>query len=88
MGGDAEPQEVARLARVAKRAFPALRTGWYSGRERLPEGVAAEAFDYVKLGSWNEKRGPLTAPGTNQRLYRVGAGGTMTDITERFRRSS
>lgn len=31
MGGDAEPQEVARLARVAKRAFPALRTGWYSG---------------------------------------------------------
>lgn len=88
MGGDAEPQEVARLARVAKRAFPALRTGWYSGRERLPEGVAAEAFDYVKLGSWIEKRGPLTAPSTNQRLYRVGAGGTMTDITERFRRSS
>lgn len=88
MGGDAEPQEVARLARVTKRAFPALRTGWYSGRERLPEGIAAEAFDYVKLGGWIEMRGPLTAPGTNQRLYRVGAGSTMTDITERFRRSS
>ena len=46
----------------------------------------AAAFDYVKLGGWVEALGPLTAPATNQRLYRVGQDGTMEDITELFRR--
>ena len=86
MGGDAEPQEIARLAEVARKSFPHLRTAWYSGRAELPGHVRPEAFDYIKLGEWIEARGPLTAPATNQRLYRVDADGKMTDITERFRR--
>lgn len=86
MGGDAAPLEVARLAAWVRRTWPALRLGWYSGRERLPEGVAPEVFDYVKLGPWIERCGPLGAPTTNQRLYRIGRDGTMTDITARFRR--
>ena len=56
------------------------------GREELPEGFEAAAFDYVKLGGWVEALGPLTAPTTNQRLYRVGPDGTMEDITKLFRR--
>ena len=52
----------------------------------LPEGFEAAAFDYVKLGGWVEALGPLTAPTTNQRLYRVGPDGTMEDITKLFRR--
>ena len=47
---------------------------------------APEVFDYVKLGPWIERCGPLTAPTTNQRLYRVDRCGGMTDITARFRR--
>ena len=86
MGGDAAPLEVARLAAWVRRMWPALRVGWYSGRERLPEGVAPEVFDYVKLGPWIERCGPLNAPTTNQRLYRVDRSGGMTDITARFRR--
>ena len=86
MGGDAAPLEVARLAAWVRCTWPALRVGWYSGRPQLTEGFIPEAFDYVKLGPWIEARGPLTAPTTNQRLYRVDRCGRMTDITARFRR--
>ena len=86
MGGDAAPQEIARLAGVVRQTFPALHVGWYSGREELPEKVAPQAFDYIKLGGWIEALGPLTSPTTNQRLYKVGPDGEMEDITERFRK--
>lgn len=88
MGGDADPCGVVRLAEFLRREWPGLRVGWYSGRTNLPEGVAPEVFDYVKLGPWIEACGPLTAPTTNQRLYRIGQDGTMTDITARFRRNA
>lgn len=86
MGGDAEPHEIARLAKTVRKTYPVLHTAWYSGREELPEGFESAAFDYVKLGGWVEALGPLTTPATNQRLYRVGRDGTMEDITELFRR--
>ena len=86
MGGDAGPHKIARLAGTVRKTCPELRTAWYSGREELPEGFEAAAFDYVKLGGWVEALGPLTAPTTNQRLYRVGPDGTMEDITKLFRR--
>ena len=75
-----------RLAKTVRKTYPVLHTAWYSGREELPEGFESAAFDYVKLGGWVEALGPLTAPATNQRLYRVGRDGTMEDITELFRR--
>ena len=86
MGGDTSPHEIARLARLVRQEQAALRTAWYSGRADLPEGFDAAAFDYVKLGPWVERLGPLTAPTTNQRLYRRSDDGTLHDITERFRR--
>ncbi len=88
MGGDGEPAEVARLAGVVRQTMPQLRVGWYSGRAELPEGVAPQAFDYVKLGPWVESRGPLSSPVTNQRFYRVAADGTLEDRTELFRPAS
>lgn len=88
MGGDAEPQEVARLAVFARQVSGHLRVGWYSGRERMPEEVAPRTFDYLKLGGWVEALGPLSSPATNQRLYRVGTEGSLTDLTERFRRKA
>lgn len=85
MGGDAEPHEIARLAGTVRKICPKLRTGWYSGRDELPEGLGIAAFDYVKLGSWIEALGPLTAPTTNQRLYKIGPEGGMEDVTHCFR---
>lgn len=85
MGGDAAPHEIAALAGMVRRTYPVLHTGWYSGRDELPEGVDITTFDYIKLGGWVEELGPLTAPTTNQRLYKVGPDGGTEDITERFR---
>lgn len=86
MGGDAEPLEVAALSEAVRRQWPGLRTAWYSGRDRLPEGLDPAAFDYIKLGAWIEARGPLSSPTTNQRFYRIARDGVMVDITDRFRR--
>jgi len=86
MGGDADPSEVERLADLVRRTRPALRVGWYSGRQELPAEVDARSFDYIKLGPWIEALGPLSSPTTNQRLYRIAANGMMEEITDRFRR--
>lgn len=82
MGGDGQPEEVAEAAALVKRLRPQLRVGWYSGRTAWPPHP--ERFDYVKLGPWIEARGPLCAPTTNQRLYRLHADGSRTDLTARM----
>lgn len=86
MGGDAHPEEVARLAAFVRGRRPGLRVGWYSGRTELPADIRPETFDYIKLGPWVEALGPLTSPTTNQRLYRIRPDGGMEDITARFGR--
>lgn len=88
MGGDAAPNEIARLADVVRRTRPALRVGWYSGRDALPAALDPCAFDYIKLGGWIAERGPLTSPATNQRMYRIAPDGAMEDITALFRRKA
>ena len=75
MGGDADPQEVKRLAAHIK----GLNTAWYSGRTILPEN----GFDYVKIGPYIESLGGLKSPITNQRLYKR-VGDTWQDITSSF----
>ena len=86
MGGDNDPAEVERLLGVVRRNFPTLKTGWYSGREHLPEGIHLDLFNYVKIGSYREDCGPLKQRTTNQRLYRV-QDYTLEDITQRFWRA-
>ncbi len=87
MGGDGDPAEVSRLASEVKMVAPELRIGWYSGRDELSEAVDLTHFDYVKVGSYQEKFGPLTSPTTNQRLYRVEPSNDLTDITFRLKPS-
>ena len=41
MGGDAEPEEVLRLAQFLKSKYPKIKTGWYSGRPTLPDAANA-----------------------------------------------
>lgn len=86
MGGDAHPHDVLRLLQQLRETRPQLRTGWYSGRQNLPEGFdPAAAPDYVKLGPWREELGPLSAATSNQRMYRYAPDGTREDITHKFR---
>ncbi len=83
MGGDAQPQEVDRLAHWLREHHPRLKIAWWSGRTLLSSRVSLANFDYIKLGPYLKHLGPLKSPRTNQRLYRV-VGGMMQDITSRF----
>lgn len=85
MGGDGDPYEVARLAATVRESYPHLRTGWYSGCDRLPDDALCRCFDYIKVGPYMEEAGSLTSPTTNQRLYRIAEGGAE-DVTYLFRK--
>ena len=87
MGGDGDPAGIKRIARFlhTQRTTP-VKVGWYSGRSELPEGFSTEGIEYLKLGPYIEKLGGLRAPTTNQRLYKADPGGSLRDITHRFRR--
>ena len=41
------------------------------------------SFDYIKIGSYEEDKGPLTSINTNQKLYKKDAG-KFLDITKAF----
>ena len=71
MGGDAEPMEIMRLSKWIRSSYPHIRTGWYSGKENLPEGFDIMALDYLKLGPYIAELGGLKSPTTNQILYRI-----------------
>ena len=86
MGGDGDPAEVARLARMVKTDY-GKRSAWYSGGDALPDQFDPTAFDYVKIGRYDATLGPLKEPTTNQHLYRI-ANDEMTDITSRFWKKS
>jgi len=72
MGGDANPEEVERISMLIHRqSNGAIKTGWYSGRNKLPEKISIHNFDYIKLGPYIEKLGGLDNPTTNQRFYKI-----------------
>ena len=63
-----------------------LKVALYSGRQEVEDEIY-RAFDYVKVGPYMAKFGPLNESTTNQRLYRISHEGksfTKTDITSRF----
>ncbi len=81
MGGDAAPFEVEHLAAfVQETSHGRLKTGWYSGREKLVDGCNVENFNFIKLGPYKEQLGGLNSKTTNQRLFRVN-GTAFEDIT-------
>ncbi|MCD8185050.1 MAG: anaerobic ribonucleoside-triphosphate reductase activating protein [Rikenellaceae bacterium] len=86
MGGDGDPAEVERLARqVRLQSAGTWKTGWYSGKEQFPPNLSPNAFDYVKLGSYQKGLGGLDSVHTNQRLYRI-TEGRWKNITELLQR--
>jgi len=84
MGGDAEPEEVQRLSTLIRRESNGkLKTGWYSGKSRLPDNISAKSFDYIKLGPYIERLGGLNKSTTNQRFYII-ENGEMIEKTFLF----
>ena len=71
MGGDNEPESVARLANQVKKDF-GVKVAWYSGMNDLPQNVSTDHFDYIKLGRYIAELGPLDSATTNQHMMKRG----------------
>lgn len=92
MGGDIDPIEIVGLAKYIKSFYPELKVAWYSGKQELPKNFNLDSFDFIKLGSYIEKLGPLNSRTTNQRMYKVvlyhyddrPSGYELEDITYKF----
>lgn len=78
MGEGNDHEALINLAQYIRREFPDLKTALYSGREGV-EDELYDLFDYIKVGPYIEKYGPLDTPTTNQRLYK-----NKEDITYKF----
>ena len=70
MGGDADPIGIEALAKWVKNNTE-LKVCWYSGRQLNNLVMAYDWFDYVKTGPYEEDKGGLNSPTTNQRFYKI-----------------
>ena len=90
MGGDADPKYVSTLASLVKIFSKyKLKVAWYSGRQELDKNIKLKFFDFIKLGPYEEDKGPLTSKTTNQRFYKVEKKGkdySLIDITYKFQK--
>lgn len=82
-GGDYAPDVVNEFAAFIRSKYPDMKIGWYSADESITVFTEYQNFDYIKFGSYNQKRGGLNSPKTNQRMYRV-EGAVLRDITKCF----
>jgi anaerobic ribonucleoside-triphosphate reductase activating protein len=78
-----EGNDKDRMIELARRVKSHnLKVALYSGRDEVEDKIWDE-FDYVKIGRYIQKLGPLNNPTTNQRLYQI-KGNKHIDITNRF----
>lgn len=78
-----DEEELLSTSNYIHHTYPNIETALYSGREEVEDDIY-EAFDYIKVGPYNEKLGPLNKRTTNQRMYRIYRDGSKEDITNRF----
>lgn len=88
MGGDVNPEEINLYAAFIKGMYPSIKVAWYSGRQELSKDIDLMNFDYIKLGPYDENKGPLNKRTTNQKFYKVFHFSTgrceLIDITHKF----
>lgn len=81
MGEGNDKETLIALAKYIKTKYN-LKTAIYSGRNKVEDEFYG-VFDYIKIGPYVEKYGPLNSETTNQKFYFVGNDG-IEDITYKF----
>ena len=81
MGGDNDKEALKQFGSFVKSKN--LKSAWYSGETELDLNEYGKYFDYIKVGPYIEKLGPLNVKTTNQRLYQI-INGIIEDITYTF----
>lgn len=79
MGGDASPEIICTLAEYVHE-IKKLKVGWYSGRDEYYKNINFSWFDYIKLGHYDDKFGPLNKKTTNQKLFKLTHEKLPTDV--------
>lgn len=84
MGGDSNPGTILELGHYVKQNFN-IKTAWYSGKNSFPRLFSAfvDNFDYIKVGSYQEDKGPLNSKTTNQKMFQI-INKQLKDITYKF----
>lgn len=81
MGEGNDKEALLKIAKYIKDKYK-LSIAIYSGRKNVEEEFY-NIFDYVKIGPYIEKYGPLNEVTTNQRLYKI-ENNKKVDITNVF----
>lgn len=81
MGEGKDKNRLLDIAIYAKNTYN-IDIAVYSGRDEVEEEYY-KVFDYVKVGRYDEKYGPLNKNTTNQRLFKID-GDNIVDITHKF----
>lgn len=81
--GDCADETRAEMVEYASKVHKmGYKSCLYSGRDTIIEEWMRE-FDYIKIGAYKERLGPLYSKSTNQRLYKKNQQ-TYEDITDVF----
>lgn len=92
MGGAQDTYHLLNLAILVRNKYPNLKIGWYTGQKEIPEIISDNLpeFDYIKLGPYDEKCGPLTSETTNQVMYMIdhNSNEKLVNITDKFWKNS
>lgn len=83
MGEGRDLQRLIEIIKLSKETQPFLETALYTGSDEFDETVFEGKLNYLKIGHYDDKYGPLDKPTTNQRLYCL-VDGHRNDITELF----
>ncbi len=82
MGEGNDKDSLIKMARYIKEKYASLSLAIYSGRDNVEDDFY-ELFDYVKIGPYIAKFGPLNKDTTNQRLLKI-EDEARKDITSMF----
>ena len=83
MGEGRDLPRLIEIIKLSKETHPSLETALYTGSDEFDETVFEGKLNYLKIGHYDDKYGPLDKPTTNQRLYRL-VDGRRDDITKLF----
>lgn len=82
MGGDRDTKELMKYVKFVKDLR--LKVAIYSGNNTFDAFIPyLSVIDYLKLGEYNNAKGGLNSPTTNQRFYQI-KDNQLVDITSRF----
>ena len=82
MGGDRDTKELMKYVKFVKDLC--LKVAIYSGNNTFDAFIPyLSLIDYLKLGEYDDIKGGLNSPITNQRFYQI-KNNHVFDITSRF----